>query len=81
MSDSTQHRGGQDRERINVNEEYELRHWSKRFGVTADQLRRAVASAGDRADDVERHLKSQATHGGGGRGSSGSSGSGNERPR
>ncbi len=57
MSDDKQKSGGQDRTRINVNEDYELRDWSKKFNVTPDELKRAVASAGTKAEDVERHLK------------------------
>jgi hypothetical protein len=57
MSDSKQQTGGQDRERINVNQDYELRNWSKKYGVTPDELKKAVAKVGDRARDVEAHLK------------------------
>jgi len=57
MSDSTQNRAGQDRSRINVNQDYELRDWSKKLGVSPDELKKAVASVGDRAKDVEAHLK------------------------
>lgn len=57
MSDNKQSSGGQDRKRINVNQDYELRDWSKKFGVTPEELKKAVASVGDRADAVEKHLK------------------------
>jgi len=57
MSDDLNKRNGQDRERINVNEDYELRSWSKKFNVTPDQLKQAVQTVGDRAAAVERHLK------------------------
>jgi hypothetical protein len=57
MSDNTQNRAGQDRTRINVNQDYELRDWSKKLGVSPDELKKAVASVGDRAKDVEAHLK------------------------
>jgi hypothetical protein len=40
-----------------VNEDYELRDWSKKFGVTPDELKRAVAKVGNRADEVEREMK------------------------
>ena len=59
MSDDTSKSQGQDRQRINVNQDYELRDWSKKFGVTPDELKRAVAKVGDRASDVERELKSK----------------------
>lgn len=57
MSDDKTKTGGQDRSRINVNEDYELAHWSKKFGVTKEQLKEAVQRAGDRADDVEAFFK------------------------
>jgi hypothetical protein len=59
MADDKQQVGGQDRARINVNEDYELRGWSEKFGVTPDQLRDAVAAVGTRAADVEAHLNQQ----------------------
>ena len=59
MSDSTLNRGGQDRTRINVNQDYEVRDWSKKLGVSPDELKKAVANVGDRAKDVEAHLKSE----------------------
>ena len=57
MSDDKSKRGGQDRARINVNEDYELRHWSQKFGVSQDELRAAVKAVGSKAEDVESHLK------------------------
>jgi hypothetical protein len=57
MSDNTMNRGGQDRERINVNQDYELRDWAKKFDATPQQIKEAVQAVGDRADKVEMHLK------------------------
>ncbi len=57
MADDKTKAGGQDRQRINVNEAYELRDWAAKFGVTTEQLRQAVAEVGDRAAEVEQHLK------------------------
>jgi hypothetical protein len=57
MSDNLKQRGGQDRTRINVNEDYELRDWSKRLNVTPDRLKEAVQAVGDRADKVEQYLQ------------------------
>jgi hypothetical protein len=59
MSDDLTKVGGQDRKRINVNEDYEVTHWSKRFSVSKEELKRAVAKVGDRAEDVEKELKGQ----------------------
>ena len=57
MSDDKLKRGGQDRQRINIHEAYELRDWAEKFGVSQEQLKDAVARVGDRADEVERFLK------------------------
>jgi hypothetical protein len=57
MSDDKSKSGGQDRKRINVHEDYELRDWSKSLNVTPEQLKKAVASVGDSADAVREHLK------------------------
>ncbi|MEO7337330.1 MAG: DUF3606 domain-containing protein [Caldimonas sp.] len=58
MSDDRTKASGQDRTRINVNEDYEVRDWSKKFGVTGEQLKAAVKAVGDKASAVEAHLKS-----------------------
>ncbi len=60
MSDDKTKVGGQDRARINLAEDYEVADWSKKFGVTPEQLKAAVAAVGDRVEDVERHLSSKA---------------------
>lgn len=58
MSDDKTKAGKADRERINLSEDYEVRDWSKKFGVSEDQLRKAVAKVGSMAADVEKELKS-----------------------
>jgi hypothetical protein len=57
MADDRTQRSGQDRSRINVNQDYEVRDWAKKFGVSPDALKKAVQAVGDRADQVEAHLK------------------------
>lgn len=57
MSDDKSKTGGQDRARISVSEDYEVRDWAKKFGVTPEQLKAAVAAVGNQASDVEAHLK------------------------
>ncbi|HEV2083245.1 MAG TPA: DUF3606 domain-containing protein [Brevundimonas sp.] len=57
MSDDKTNRGGGDRQRISLSEDYEVRDWAKKFGVTEEGLRAAVQKVGDRADDVERELR------------------------
>lgn len=58
MADNPQNRGGQDRKRIDVHQDYELRDWSKKFGVSPEQLKEAVKAVGNDASKVEAHLKS-----------------------
>ena len=57
MADDKSKTGGPDRERINVNEDYELRDWSEKFGVTPDELKTAVKKVGPMADDVRKELR------------------------
>lgn len=64
MPDKLQNPGGQDRKRINVNEDYELRDWSKKFGVSKDKLKEAVQAVGDQAAKVEQYLKGSERSGG-----------------
>lgn len=56
MADDKSNAGSPDRERINVNEDYELQYWTKELGVSAEELRRAVQTVGATADAVRRHL-------------------------
>jgi hypothetical protein len=44
------------RDRINVNDEWELRDWSQKFGVSPDEVKRMVQQVADRGDAVRRHL-------------------------
>jgi hypothetical protein len=61
MADDLKNRGGRDRTRIDVNQDYELRDWSKKFGVTKEQLKEAVQAVGTEADKVEEHLRGRET--------------------
>lgn len=56
MSDDKTKSGGQDRERINVNQDYELRDWSRSLNTTPEKLKEAVQAVGDRADKVREFL-------------------------
>ena len=59
MADDKTKIGGADRIRINIDEVYEVRDWSQKFGVTPDQLKAAVKAVGPMADAVERYLKAR----------------------
>jgi hypothetical protein len=56
MSDDKTKTGGADRRRISLSEDYEVRDWAKKFGVSESALRTAVARVGDDADAVQREL-------------------------
>lgn len=56
MSDDLSKRGPQDASKVNVHESWEREYWSKKFGVTAEQLEAAVKAVGTSAKKVEEHL-------------------------
>jgi hypothetical protein len=56
MADDRTQRGPQDRNRINIHEDYELKYWSKRFGVSDDELVAAVDAVGPMVTDVATRL-------------------------
>ena len=57
MSDDKSETGNPDRQRISLSEDYEVRDWAEKFGVSEDRLRKAVEKVGNQADDVERELR------------------------
>lgn len=57
MTDDTRKTGNPDRQRVNIHEDYELRDWAEKWGVSREQLMEAVAKVGTQADAVERELK------------------------
>lgn len=60
MVDDRNNRGPQDRSRVNISEDYELRYWSEKWGVSPEQVKAAVAKVGASADAVARQLGKQA---------------------
>jgi phosphoserine phosphatase len=44
-------------ERIDVNSDEAMQRWERKLNVTAAQLKEAVTAVGDKAPDVEMHLK------------------------
>ena len=59
MADDKSKSGGQDRTRINIAEDYEVRDWAKKFGVSSEQLKSAVKAVGTSADAVKQYLSTQ----------------------
>jgi hypothetical protein len=56
MTDNTADRGPQDRARISLEQDHEVRYWSQRFGIDEQQLRAAVGDVGHSVQDVEQYL-------------------------
>jgi hypothetical protein len=57
MSDDKRNPGRPDRDHININEVYQIRCWSNKFGVSKEELAAAVKRVGPMARDVEVELK------------------------
>ena len=56
MPDDKSKTSPQDANRINVHEKYEVEYWSKKFKVTPEELKAAVAKVGVSAKAVETEL-------------------------
>ena len=56
MSDDLQNRGAQDRSRIAMKEEHEVRYWTEALQVTKAELQRAVDKVGNSAAAVRQEL-------------------------
>jgi hypothetical protein len=56
MSDDKSQRGGADRSRISLEQDYEVRDWSKSLGVTEAELTAAVKAVGNSAEKVKEYL-------------------------
>ena len=59
MADDKTNRGPQDRSRINLSEDYEVRYWTDKFGVSREQLEDVIKKAGVSAKAVEDELRRQ----------------------
>ena len=57
MADNRSKTAPQDAQRVNVDEDYEIAYWTKKFGCTATQLKAAVKKVGVMAKSVEKELK------------------------
>jgi len=55
MDDKTK-TGSPDSKLINTSESYEVEYWSKKFGVTTEQLKAAVKAVGNSVAAVKKQL-------------------------
>lgn len=63
MSDHTHPRGGTDRLRINLNEDFEVAHWTRKFGISREVLKDAIDEVGDHVHDVDEYLQDRESSG------------------
>jgi len=58
MSDNLKRKGPEDPNKINVNQDWELKYWAKKFDVSLVVLKQAVSKSGPMVTDVQKWLKS-----------------------
>jgi hypothetical protein len=56
MSDDKSNRGQPDRSKINMNEDYEVKYWTRHFGVTREELQKIVDRVGNSAREVAKEF-------------------------
>jgi len=54
--DNRKKRGTQDRSKINMSEDYEVKYWTKELGVDREKLQKAVDKVGNSAAAVRKEL-------------------------
>jgi hypothetical protein len=59
MPDDKSNPSGQDRERINTNQDYELRNWAKVLKTTPERVKEAIHAVGDRVEKVREYLRNK----------------------
>ena len=57
MADDARSKSPPDCTRVNVDQPQDRRYWAHKFGVTEDELRKAVETVGPKAAFVERCLR------------------------
>ncbi|ACU07692.1 hypothetical protein FIC_01244 [Flavobacteriaceae bacterium 3519-10] len=57
MADNKNKSGEPDRSLINTSERYEMDYWTKKLGVSDEELKRAVKAVGNSAEKVAVYLK------------------------
>ena len=62
MADDKRTTGRPDRDRINIEEAYEVQYWSEKFGVSIEELAAAVKKVGPMASDGKRELKTHSRY-------------------
>jgi hypothetical protein len=56
MVDNLNIKKPKDPKTINTHEKWELDYWSKKFGVTKEQIKQSVKAVGNSTEKVKKHL-------------------------
>jgi Protein of unknown function (DUF3606) len=56
MADNPQRAGSPDMRQINIDQEHEVRYWTKVLGIKPERLREAVKAAGTSVEAVRKYL-------------------------
>lgn len=56
MPDDPDEQRPHDSQRINVDEEFEVRYWTKKFHISESELKQTVRDVGPQVKDVRREL-------------------------
>jgi hypothetical protein len=59
MADGTLNCGPRDSNRVNLSDDYEVRYWTKKFGVSKAELEQAIQKAGPMTKNVEAELQNR----------------------
>jgi hypothetical protein len=62
MADDKNIVGGQDRARVAGGEDYEVRHFAERHGISPDEVRDLIARVGNSRDALEREVQKLRRH-------------------
>lgn len=59
MADDPTKKGLQDRNRVNSNEDYEVRYIAEMLNVTPDEIREAIKKVGNNRNDITEYISSK----------------------
>lgn len=59
MTTSSGSQVGPDRIRIDLDADWEVAYWTRKLGITLEQLAQAIAQVGDKAHDIVVHFRQQ----------------------
>ena len=62
MADNKQHVGEPDRSRVSASEDYEVRYFAKKHGLSMDQVRALIRQHGNNRAELERAAEALRKH-------------------